>query len=90
MTEIIWSESKNALLKKQRNISFEDIESAISQGGLLDILPHHNLEKYPNQKIFIVEVNSYIYYVPFVENEKEIFLKTIIPSRKYDKKYQKN
>jgi len=28
--------------------------------------------------------------VPFIENENEIFLKTIIPSRKQTKKYIKN
>jgi len=28
--------------------------------------------------------------VPFAENETEIFLKTIIPSRKATKKYKKN
>jgi hypothetical protein len=34
-----------------------------------------------------VEINNYVYLVPFVETEKEIFLKTIIPSRKATKKY---
>jgi len=34
-----------------------------------------------------VEINNYAYLVPFVETEKEIFLKTIIPSRKATKKY---
>jgi len=41
------------------------------------------------QKMFIVEINNYAYLVPFVENEKEIFLKTIIPSRKATKEYLK-
>ncbi len=44
-------------------------------------------EKYKNQKIFIVSINDYAYLVPFVEGEKEIFLKTIIPSRKATKTY---
>jgi len=32
-------------------------------------------------------VSEYVYLVPFVEDESEIFLKTIIPSRKAIKKY---
>ncbi len=62
---------------------------AISEERLLDILPHHNPEKYPNQKLFIVQIRDYIYYVPFVENNEMIFLKNIVPSRKYQKKYQR-
>ncbi len=86
---IEWNIEKNNILKKTRNISFEDIEFAIANGGLVDVIYHHNQKKYPDQKIFIVRLNSYIYYVPFVENKEKIFLKTIIPSRKYNKKYEK-
>ncbi len=86
MTLLIeWNPDKNLALKVSRNV-FEDVEAAIIEGKLLDILPHHNRQKYPHQKIFIVEINDYIYYVPFIENKKKIFLKTIIPSRKYNKK----
>ena len=46
-------------------------------------------EKYPNQKIFVINIDNYIWLVPFVKNEKEIFLKTAIPSRKATKKYLK-
>jgi hypothetical protein len=30
----------------------------------------------------VVEVDDYAYLVPFVEHDEEVFLKTIIPSRK--------
>ena len=53
---------------------------------ILDVLDNIN---YPNQKIFVLEIDNYVYLVPFVENEDEIFLKTIIPSRKFTKKYLK-
>jgi hypothetical protein len=36
----------------------------------------------------IVRVDDYIYLVPFVETESEIFLKTIIPSRKSTRKFR--
>jgi len=82
-----WSEEKNKLLKDSRSVGFEEVLLAIDEGRLLDVVPHHNLEKYPNQKLFIVRIRGYIYYVPFVEDEEKIFLKNIVPSRKYQKKY---
>ncbi len=82
---------KNELLKEQRNISFEDIILSIENGNLLDDIEHSNKDKYSNQNIFIilVEVKNYVYMVPYVEEEDTIFLKTIIPSRKMNKKYNK-
>ena len=67
------SYEKNLLLKKQRGICFEDVEIAIAEGRLIDVILHHNKDKYPHQKILIVEVHSYIYYVPFVKNEEDFF-----------------
>lgn len=82
-----WDEEKNLQLKINRGVCFEDVFVAISEERLLDILPHHNPVKYPNQKLFIVLIRGYVYYVPFVEDQEMIFLKNIIPSRKYQKKY---
>ena len=82
-----WDELKNKQLKANRAVCFEDVFIAISEERLLDVLPHHNPVKYPNQMLFIVQIRGYDYYVPFVENEETIFLKNIIPSRKYQKKY---
>jgi len=82
-----WNKSKNELLRSTRQIVFEDILLYIEKGFLLDVLEHPNQEKYPEQRIFVVQVDGYAYLVPFVEDEKEIFLKTIIPSRKATKKY---
>jgi len=48
---------------------------------------HPDKRRYPNQSIFVLELNGYVCYVPFVENDKEIFLKTIIPSRKLNKEF---
>ena len=78
-------------MKSQRDISFEDIILALENGYLLDDIEHPNKEKYPNQNIFIilVEIKNYVYLVPYVEDNKTIFLKTIIPSRKMNKKYNK-
>jgi uncharacterized DUF497 family protein len=82
-----WNEEKNELLREEREISFEDVVFYIEQGFLLDVLEHPNQEKYKGQMIFVVEIENYAYLVPFIEDEREIFLKTIIPSRKATKKY---
>lgn len=87
MKYFVWDNEKNLLLKAERNISFEDIVFHIEKSHILDIVEHPNQEKYRGQKIFIVNVENYVYLVPFVEREQEIFLKTVIPSRKATKKY---
>ena len=37
--------------------------------------------------MFVVRIRGYVYLVPFVETDSEVFLKTIIPSRKATRKY---
>jgi hypothetical protein len=88
---IRYSLEKNEILKKERNIGFEDVILSIESGYLLDDIEHPNKEKYQNQNIFIilVQIKNYVYLVPYVEEEDYIFLKTIIPSRQMNKKYNK-
>lgn len=88
MKLIRWSDKKDEQLRRTRNIGFEEILDAMASGGLLDTLEHPNKLRYRGQKIFVVECGEYIYAVPFKESEKELFLKTIIPSRKYRKRYK--
>lgn len=87
MSHYAWNSEKNAELIKERGISFERVIYHIEREGLLEIISHPNLSKYPNQKMFIVNIGNYAYLVPFVDNDREIFLKTIIPSRKATKNY---
>ena len=82
-----WDRGKNQILISNRGISFEDILFAIDNNKLIDDVPHPNRKKYPNQRIMILDIKNYVYAIPYVENEKEIFLKTIIPSRKATKEY---
>jgi uncharacterized DUF497 family protein len=77
-----WDDAKNAKLKADRGIGFEDIVFHIERDDLLDILEHPNPERYAGQRIFVVQREDYVYLVPFVEDEHTVFLKTIIPSRK--------
>ena len=82
-----WNRKKNEILKKDRGISFEEVVFHIENGDELDVYPHPNQERYKNQFISVVAINSYAYLVPYVESENGVFLKTIIPSRKATKKY---
>jgi len=84
-----WDEAKNEKLKFEREICFEDIVIAISEGRLHDVVAHPNPKKYPSQRIYIVEIQEYIYAVPFAEDEVKIFLKTIFASRVLTKRYLK-
>ena len=84
-----WSEEKNELLKAERQVSFEDVVFYIEMGFLLAVLENPNQEKYKGQKIFVVQIEDYAYLVPFIEDDHEVLLKTIIPSRKATKNYLK-
>lgn len=84
---IVWDQNKNTLLKETRKIWFEDVVLALKTKKILAIKKHFNLERYPNQTLLIIEIHNYACIVPFIENEKEIFFKTIIPSRKFTKLY---
>jgi hypothetical protein len=83
-----WSAEKNRLLIEERRISFERIVFEICVGNKVAVLMHPNQGKYPGQMISVVKVGDYFYFVPFVETEFEIFLKTIIPSRKATRHYR--
>ncbi len=86
-----YSADKNQRLINERHISFEEIVAALNNGQLLDIINHPNQKKYPNQSIYVVQVNEYVYLVPFVEKDRRtVFLKTIFPSRKAKKQYIKS
>ena len=77
-----WLTTKNEKLQAERGLTFEQLVVAIESGGLLDVVNHPNPRKYPRQLVFVVEVEGYVYLVPFVEEDEYYFLKTIIPSRK--------
>ena len=87
MKHFAWDSEKNLELIEKRIISFERVVSHIEKQGYLDIINYPNADKYPNQKMFILNIENYAYLVPFVESEEKLFLKTIIPSRKATKKY---
>lgn len=82
-----WSSEKNQQLIVERGRSFEEAIFHIQNGGLLDDIVRPNARDYPDQQIFVVRIDDYAYLIPYIENQEEIFLKTIIPSRKFTRIY---
>ena len=82
-----WDNDKNELLKKSRGICFEQVVILMEHEEILETVEHPNQNKYPGQKIATVMIDDYAYLVPYVQKSDEIFLKTIIPSRKATDKY---
>ena len=82
MKHINWNTEKSLKLKISRGICFEDIVFYIEKGDILDDYLHPNQKRYQEQRIMVIGIDNYAYLVPYVEDAEEIFLKTIIPSRK--------
>jgi uncharacterized DUF497 family protein len=84
-----WDNEKNELLKKTRGVCFEQVVLLMERGDVLETIEHPNQDRYPGQKIAIVMIDDYAYLVSYVEKNEEVFLKTIIPSRKATNKYMR-
>lgn len=82
-----WNAEKNQQLSLERGISFEDVVFYLQNGYILDDIDHPNQEKYPGQRVYIVNVDNYAYLIPYIEDDEKVFLKTIIPNRKATKMY---
>ncbi len=87
MKTFAWNPEKNALLKRERGVSFEEVVLNIQLGFEVDVFEQPNQDRYPGQRISVVLIEGYAYLIPYVEDDDEIFLKTIIPSRKATKLY---
>jgi hypothetical protein len=87
MKSINWNTEKSLVLKGSRGICFEDVVFYIEKGDILDDYLHPNQQEYPGQRIMVISIANYAYLIPYVENEEELFLKTIIPSRKATQRY---
>lgn len=69
-------------------MSFEAILQRVEDGFVLDVLRHPNTERYPNQMIMVVQLESEVWAVPVVfDDEGGIFMKTAFPDRKLRKRY---
>jgi hypothetical protein len=81
--EFAFDPEKNDLLRRERSVTFPMIIEAISEKGILLNFDHSNQEKYPRQKVLVVELDGYAYCVPYIVDGDTWFLKTIYPSRNF-------
>jgi uncharacterized DUF497 family protein len=87
MSVFQWNNEKNEWLKEHRGVCFEQAVILLEREEVLEVVEHPNQEKYPGQRMAIVRINDYAYLIPYVQEGEEIYLKTIIPSRKATNKY---
>ena len=87
MESIRWDERKNGWLRQHRGVCFEQAAVCLASERVLDITDHPNQERYPGQKVAVIEINGYAYLVLYEYAGEEIILKTMIPSRKATQKY---
>ena len=87
MSGFDWSDTKNQFLKSARGVSFEDVVFHIQNGDVLDVIRHPNRTRYPDQNMIVLNMEGYVYLVPYVKERGTRFLKTIVPSRKATREY---
>ena len=87
MSDFDWNDEKNEFLKSARGVSFEEVVFHIQNGDVLDVIQHPNTSRCPKQNIIVLNIEGYVYLVPYVKERGVRFLKTIIPSRKATKEY---
>ncbi len=87
MSEFNWDDEKNVALERTRGVCFEEVVVCIQNGDVLDVIRHPNRERYPEQNIIVLNIDGYVWLVPYVKQKGVRFLKTIIPSRKATREY---
>ena len=87
MSDFDWNDEKNEFLQSTRGVSFEEVVFHIQNGDVLDVIKHPNPARYPSQNIIVLNMEGYVYLVPYTKERGVRFLKTIIPSRKATKEY---
>jgi uncharacterized DUF497 family protein len=87
MEAIRWDERKNGWLRRHRGVCLEQAAVCLASEQVLDVTDHPNQDRYPGQKVAVIEINGFAYLVPYECSGGEIILKTLIPSRKTTQKY---
>jgi hypothetical protein len=77
-----WSSEKSEELKLIRGLSFEEI----LQAELIGVTVHSSRA---NQMLIFFKFNDYIWVVPCVVGEEDVFLKTLFPSRKHTRLWRR-
>ena len=81
--EYRWNAEKDAWLRAERGVGFEDLVQAIERGALLRDEAHPKVERFGHQRVLWVRLDGQVWVIPYVlEDEDACFLKTAFPSRK--------
>jgi uncharacterized DUF497 family protein len=86
MVEFSWSAEKEERLKAARGVSFEEVQTAIEEGGLIDVVPNPDPEQ-PRGLMYIVLMRGYTWVVPFHRDGHTIVLHTAFPDRRMMNRY---
>lgn len=81
MKPYIWSEEKDAVLRKARGFGFADIVAAVEAGQLLDEVPHPG-PGFEHQRMLIVTLRGCVVVVPSVADGDVRFLETAYYNRR--------
>ncbi len=84
----LYDPEKSKLLRKTRGLGFEEMIEYIESGKAMDVIPYPNQNKRPGQWLYEVDVEGYIYVVPFYPDGNIHHLKTLYPSRKANQKHR--
>lgn len=81
-----WDEEKNEWLAVARGITFREVADAVTHSRLA-LIGNKNQDRYPNQYVFIVEINGYAWQVPADRTEYGWYLRMAFPSRSATRMY---
>ena len=84
MLRFAWKPEKNEWLKKERGISFEQIENSIATNGMKATLVNR---VHPDQIVMVVDLDGYVVAVPATVSSKVVLLRTAYYSRKLNALY---
>jgi uncharacterized DUF497 family protein len=81
--EFAFDQKKNDLRRRQRGVTFPQVIEAIAERGVLVDFEHPNQEKYPGQRVMVVDIEGYAFCVPYEIQGETWHLKTLYPSRRF-------
>jgi hypothetical protein len=87
---IFWDHAKSKQLRHQYGIGFEEVIIALEQEKLLDDRKHPNTQQYGHQRQLVLQIDDYVYVVPYINDTNHYFLKTLFPSRRATQEYLTN
>ena len=61
------------MAEKKPKDAFQEIALLLAEGKLWKVADHPNQKKYQNQKVFLIPIDDYIYFVPLFWKKRSSF-----------------